>query len=418
MCPQLPRLSPEYSHKAGLQTVITGMPLQIRPVTRGGYAGPVTMGRIARGPLSWTRPHCGMPSSPVFVPLDQAKGVPACFVSVRAAAKQRRLLAKGGVSAFAPTVVYMGRETGLLQLLAPLLLTGGKIADLVIRGNLVINRLECCRWRSIPRQRAGEPEQKSRTNDSCLRRTAVVGVPAGPDGWRLSHRERRSGGSAVQVSRQKRQTSPGPLRFLRRPLQRPAVLPPRLQDQMEANELDAGDAWNGVGWSGAEGCHKRAETESAQSHRTAPHDPRGPALMWRTKVPSHAHRRTTVSCREPARARAAPSPSPDWPLTCSVASRLRLELGMISTASARALGAGGSRCRSSHGTTMAEPYYNKADYTRLQIASCHQNSSGKVKTQEREKKKLCALSGSKSFYEEQELACNLIRELRLTLSFF
>jgi hypothetical protein len=67
MCPQLPRLSPEYSHKAGLQTVITGIPLQIRPVTRGGHAGPVTMGRNARGPLSWTRPHCGMPSSPVFV---------------------------------------------------------------------------------------------------------------------------------------------------------------------------------------------------------------------------------------------------------------------------------------------------------------------------------------------------------------
>jgi hypothetical protein len=36
---------------------------------------------------------------------DQAKGVPACFVSVRAAAKQRRLRAKGGVSAFAPTIL-------------------------------------------------------------------------------------------------------------------------------------------------------------------------------------------------------------------------------------------------------------------------------------------------------------------------
>jgi hypothetical protein len=76
MCPQLPRLSPEYSHKAGLQTVITGMPLQIRPVTRGGYAGPVTMGRIARGPLSWTRPHCGMPSSPVFVWCRSSEGRP------------------------------------------------------------------------------------------------------------------------------------------------------------------------------------------------------------------------------------------------------------------------------------------------------------------------------------------------------
>jgi hypothetical protein len=33
----------------------------------------------------------------------------------------------------------MGRETSSLQLLAPLLLTGGKGADLVIRGNLVLN---------------------------------------------------------------------------------------------------------------------------------------------------------------------------------------------------------------------------------------------------------------------------------------
>jgi hypothetical protein len=37
------------------------------------------------------------------------------------------------------TVVLLGRDTGLLQLLAPLLLTGGKGADLVIRGNVVLN---------------------------------------------------------------------------------------------------------------------------------------------------------------------------------------------------------------------------------------------------------------------------------------
>jgi hypothetical protein len=37
------------------------------------------------------------------------------------------------------SVVLMGRETGLLQLLAPNLLTGGKGADLVIRGNVVLN---------------------------------------------------------------------------------------------------------------------------------------------------------------------------------------------------------------------------------------------------------------------------------------
>jgi hypothetical protein len=39
------------------------------------------------------------------------------------------------------SVVLMGRETGSLYLLAPLLLTGGKGADLVIRGNVVLNTL-------------------------------------------------------------------------------------------------------------------------------------------------------------------------------------------------------------------------------------------------------------------------------------
>jgi hypothetical protein len=34
----------------------------------------------------------------------------------------------------------MGRESGLLQLLAPLLLTGGKGADLVIHGDVVLNK--------------------------------------------------------------------------------------------------------------------------------------------------------------------------------------------------------------------------------------------------------------------------------------
>jgi hypothetical protein len=39
------------------------------------------------------------------------------------------------------SVVFMGRETDSLQLFAPLLLTGGKEADLVIRGNVVLNTL-------------------------------------------------------------------------------------------------------------------------------------------------------------------------------------------------------------------------------------------------------------------------------------
>jgi hypothetical protein len=67
MCPQASRLSPEYSHKAGLQTVITGRPLQIRSVMRSGHAGPVTMGRITRGPPCWTRPQVATTSSQVFV---------------------------------------------------------------------------------------------------------------------------------------------------------------------------------------------------------------------------------------------------------------------------------------------------------------------------------------------------------------
>jgi hypothetical protein len=47
---------------------------------------------------------------------DQAKGVPACFVSVRAAAKQRRLRAKGGVFAFSPTTIMMSNVRGILNM--------------------------------------------------------------------------------------------------------------------------------------------------------------------------------------------------------------------------------------------------------------------------------------------------------------
>jgi hypothetical protein len=36
----------------------------------------------------------------------------------------------------------MGRETGPLQLLAPLLLTGGKGTDLVICVNIVLNNID------------------------------------------------------------------------------------------------------------------------------------------------------------------------------------------------------------------------------------------------------------------------------------
>jgi hypothetical protein len=47
----------------------------------------------------------------------------------------------------------MGRETGSLHLLAPLLLTGGKEADLVIRGNVVLNTLSARSTSTLLRDR-------------------------------------------------------------------------------------------------------------------------------------------------------------------------------------------------------------------------------------------------------------------------
>jgi hypothetical protein len=122
MCPQTPRLSPEYSHKAGLQTVITGMPLQIRSVTRSGHAGPVTLGRITRGPPCWTRPHGRVTSSQVFVRCRICRRVSLPVVlSPLDQQPRRRLRAKGGVFAFAPTTlrrllrgVSHAREASLL----------------------------------------------------------------------------------------------------------------------------------------------------------------------------------------------------------------------------------------------------------------------------------------------------------------
>jgi hypothetical protein len=104
MCPQAPRLSPEYSHKAGLQTVITGRPLQIRPVMRNGHAGPVTMGRITRGPPCWMRPQDETTSSHVFFRRHVGRRVNLPVVlSPLVQRGWRRHRAKGGVFAFAPT---------------------------------------------------------------------------------------------------------------------------------------------------------------------------------------------------------------------------------------------------------------------------------------------------------------------------
>jgi hypothetical protein len=112
MCPQTPRLSPEYSHKEGLQTVITGRPLQIRPVTRNGHAGPVTMGRITRGPPFWTRSQDETTSSQVFVRWRMRRRVSLSVVlSPLVQRVRRRPRAKGGVFAFAPTFALRGTSS-------------------------------------------------------------------------------------------------------------------------------------------------------------------------------------------------------------------------------------------------------------------------------------------------------------------
>jgi hypothetical protein len=81
MCPQTPSLSPEYSHKAGLQAVITRMPLQIRPVTqrrprRARYNGP---DHTWASELDEAAPRDDVAAGLRLVP-NRARGVPARFV--------------------------------------------------------------------------------------------------------------------------------------------------------------------------------------------------------------------------------------------------------------------------------------------------------------------------------------------------
>jgi hypothetical protein len=50
LCPRVPGLSLEYSHKGGLQTVITEKLLRMRPCNLPVHAGLIAVGRIPRGP--------------------------------------------------------------------------------------------------------------------------------------------------------------------------------------------------------------------------------------------------------------------------------------------------------------------------------------------------------------------------------
>jgi hypothetical protein len=108
MCPQAPRVSPEYSHKVGLQTVITEKPLQIGPVSHLATRGllqwaefPVGL-RVGRG-RGTGRPH-RRPSSCSVV--DEGWYPPV--VSPPLVQRDwRRHRAKGSVFAFAPTLIFM-----------------------------------------------------------------------------------------------------------------------------------------------------------------------------------------------------------------------------------------------------------------------------------------------------------------------
>jgi hypothetical protein len=112
MCPQAPKLFPEYSHKVGLQTVITGKPLQIRSVMRSGHAGPVTMDQITCGPPCWTKPRDRTTSSWAFVQRRVGRRVSLLVVlSSLVQRGWRRHRAKGGVFAFVPTFALRGTSS-------------------------------------------------------------------------------------------------------------------------------------------------------------------------------------------------------------------------------------------------------------------------------------------------------------------
>jgi hypothetical protein len=112
MCPQAPRSSPEYSHKAGLQTVITEKPLQIGPVIHS----------TARGLLQWAEFRVGLRvrrgretgrprrrSSSCSV-LDEGWKLPIALPPL-VRRDRRRHRAKGSVFAFAPTFALRGTSS-------------------------------------------------------------------------------------------------------------------------------------------------------------------------------------------------------------------------------------------------------------------------------------------------------------------
>jgi hypothetical protein len=112
MCPQAPRSSPEYSHKAGLQTVITERPLQIGPVIHSAARGLLQWAeflvglRVGRG-RETGRP-CRRPSSCGVLDEGWKLSVASPPLVRR---DRRRHRAKGSVFAFAPTFALRGTSS-------------------------------------------------------------------------------------------------------------------------------------------------------------------------------------------------------------------------------------------------------------------------------------------------------------------
>jgi hypothetical protein len=112
MCPQAPRSSPEYSHKAGLQTVITEKPSQPGPVMRSALRGLLQWAefyvglRVGRG-RETERPH----RRPLSCSLLDKGWKPPVALPPLVRRDRRRHRAKGSIFSFAPTFALRGTSS-------------------------------------------------------------------------------------------------------------------------------------------------------------------------------------------------------------------------------------------------------------------------------------------------------------------
>jgi hypothetical protein len=157
MCPQAPRSPSEYSHKAGLQIVITEKPLQIRPVIHS----------VVRGLLQWAEFYEGLhvgrgrkTGRPRRRPSSCSLSDEGCKLSVALLPllqrDWRRHRAKGSVFAFAPTPSWRSAMVGAVGVRCDPGHTEGttgiigdtRTLGMRITGERTIRTLGICRWSS------------------------------------------------------------------------------------------------------------------------------------------------------------------------------------------------------------------------------------------------------------------------------